>query len=453
MQNRSSAICTKLHEDRFCSLISSRSSQAEATVDLNNPSQSGWIWASVVFYTPLGILGILGNILTIIMFVKYIKRTTTTTFITTLAVVDLTVCSTSLPMSLYSLVHGSQVTNAFCKTEKFLAFLAIPLSGCILLAIAIDRFLLIFFLNKVILTQFRARIIVICIFIVCFLAAVPQPLSFSTIIHANGLKMGCQGEFTCDIQICQLSRIIPEHVRNKLWEGLIGFYLSTIVLFVILYTLIFRKVYKMHKKMLVYKHRPVSRLDSMRERDAVASSETIAQDPTRQHSANGTLMPPNPEKSMQPSAKEARLKLSSTDNSESDDGLAEGVTLTKTMLPPSYNVATAQVCSKIKKRKRLPHLQTAITLFMVTISFVIAYAPMFLISQLQSCGSSGRIGASQFSCKRNNYQHFLWRFIFLSHIANPIIYALLNPLFRDAVRKWYNQCCCSLLARCDSSDS
>ncbi|XP_067932746.1 beta-2 adrenergic receptor-like [Watersipora subatra] len=184
-------------------------------VDMFDFSSSGWIWAGVLFYTPICLLGVLGNFLTVLIFCKYIRKTTTATFIITLAVIDLVICLTAMPIAIYTnFVSGIAKSNFLCKLEKFMTYSAIPLSCGILFLIAVDRFLLITFLNRGLITPFRAKASILFLLVVCLASAIPQSLGFST--QPDMVDLTCPN-FKCDFFICQPNEF---YMSNKLLTDL-----------------------------------------------------------------------------------------------------------------------------------------------------------------------------------------------------------------------------------------
>ena len=381
--------CTKEHQEFYCGLISELE-QAHVDhneIDFSNITQSGWIWTSFGVFAPLCLFGVIGNILTIIMFSKYIKKTTTSIFIIALAILDLLVCCTTMPIWLYELFDLNHGSDFLCKFNKVIYLMSIPLSGGILLVIAIDRFLLIFLVKTNVVTRFRAKLIVFFLALICLAIAMPQALSFSTYtpIDRRLTSSHCKSTIYCNTGECLATfEIMSKSVWYHLWQSLIISFLVMVVAFTTIYSLIFAKVYTLHQRMLKWKQTTKSPVKTKISIDHATFSTGVS--------------------------------------GEKSQGMSE------TNTGNGKNIVQ-------KKRKRLPHLHTALTLFLVTIFFILAYAPLILMMFLGSCNDKTADDFSSSStCGRNDYRLFIWHFYYLNHITNPIIYAFMNPRFRDAIR-------------------
>ncbi|KAF6040110.1 hypothetical protein EB796_001583 [Bugula neritina] len=389
--------CTKADTEFICGFIEGSLQNFQDTngIDFTNLSESGWIWASLAVYMPLCIFGILGNILTIVMFSKYIKKTTTSVFILALAAVDLSVCSISMPIWLFTTFTEDHGSELLCKADKFINFFSIPMSAGILLTIAIDRFLLVFFVKAKIITRYKAKLIIFFLALGCIAIAIPQTLSFTTLYKLDEELVAaiCQGTITCNTLKCQhTSEYVSRDVWFYMWRSLIIAFLVMSVIFTSVYTSIFAKVYRIHRKMSRY-------TNSVHEKRREMPMQT-------DHVTFSSSEPSSDNKSIS-----NRNSVLGTNNNR-------------------------------PKKQNLPHLQTARILFLVTFCFIVAYAPLVLMMFLGSCESKEE-GNLETPCRRNDYRRFLWHFYFLHHIVNPIIYSFMNPRFRDALRKCAssNVCC------------
>lgn len=411
--------CTENVQKLICDFVYKG---VQKTVDIKDYKQSVWIWASFGFFTPLCIFGIIGNIITIIMFSKYIKKTTTSVFIVALAFVDLLVCSISMPIQLFVTLNGFHQFDPICRIEKFVTFLACPLSAGILAVIAIDRFLLIFVARTDIVNKFRAKIIIAVVACICLGLAIFYTLAHTTLRHLSkkDLENVCNGEFSCNIKRCDATSSLfekPHEVAFDLLEVTQYTFIAIVVIFIVLYSLIFVRVYRIHKKMTLWKST----------RHVTKSSQKVYEDSntftTEYPATNG-----NATENGKIGAN--TLEGTSQDNHEREVGAAEEAKLMNTPKePPKIKK------EKIKKR-RPPHLQTALTLFLVTLTFIIAYAPMILITMLRVCEDSQM-------CPDNGYKKFFYYFYFLNHVTNPIIYSFMNPRFKDAVKVFFKKFSCA----------
>lgn len=412
--------CSKQHTEQLCGLITQRLGEIsdQEQVDLYDGAESAWIWTSFSVFTPLCILGIIGNILTIILFAKFIKKTTTSVFIIALAVVDLTVCSTSMPIWLFTVLNGNHDTEVLCKLDKLIYFLAIPLSGGILLIISLDRFILIFLMKTKVMTTLRAKISILLIGLVCLAFAIPQMMSFSTMISLpeTFVKFTCDGSISCPTSKCsQTIDYVPQHVSYYLFQSLMIVYVVLVVVFVVLYSLIFCKVYTLYKKMARWRGRHSFHVTNVDIGHATFASESNGDSSSGDRSCRFTEV--------------------TSANSNSVKKMNDS--------PPPYLPKAPPTIVVVKKKKRKPpHLQTALTLFLVTFCFVLAYAPMILMMFMGSCGQKQRNSNSYVNiCSRKDYRRFIWHFYFINHVTNPIIYSFMHPRFKESLKSCFRKFC------------
>lgn len=432
--------CNDNHTETICNIMGSLlNSNRKTPIDLTDTSQSGWVWATFGVFTPLCLLGIFGNILTIVMFSKYIKKTTTSVFIIALAIVDLIVCSFSMPLWLASLLTSTMDSDFLCRGKKLIDFLAVPLSGSILLVIAIDRFLLIFLVRTDIVTKFRAKIIILALAVICAGVAIPNTLSYSTLHEVAVARLYCEGKVFCSVQECRMSEaILDKSIHKTLWLGLNITFILMVLAFMTFYFLIFIKVYAMYRKMSNWKARnsggntSKSYPDKQLKKIDVDHATFASQHQSNQHNVESA-----------PLAKESGVKVDQEgekQHSESDPPVdTDQVNLMKSNTPPKLDNLGVSAAVKRRKKKRLPHAQTAITLCLVTVSFVVAYSPLVVMMFTGVCmgevedGSAGDAG-KYFNCPKNSFLMLLWNFFYLNHIINPIIYSFLNPRFKEALK-------------------
>ena len=387
-------------------------------VDLLDASDSAWIWTSFSVFTPLCILGIIGNILTIILFAKFIKKTTTSVFIIALAVVDLTVCSTSMPIWLFTVLNGNHDSEVLCKVDKLIYFLAIPISGGILLIISLDRFILIFLMKTKVMTTLRAKISILIMGLVCVAFAIPQTLSFSTMVPVdeNLAKFTCENkkDILCHTNKCsQTTYYIPSDVTYYLFQSLMIIYVILVFVFVVLYSLIFCKVYTLYKKMARWRGRHSFHVTNVDIGHATFASESNGDSSSGDRSSRFT-----------------DLTTAGGGGEKMNDS------------PPPYVPKAPQPTIMVvkKKKRKPPHLQTALTLFSVTFCFVLAYAPMILMMFMGSC--SGKEANSYVNiCSRKDYRRFIWHFYFINHVTNPIIYSFMHPRFKESLKSCFRKFC------------
>lgn len=425
MSGRQLPQCSAI-EDQICTLLVSQIEEKSKneTIDIHDLSQSSWIWASLGLFLPLCVFGIFGNIITIIVFARFIKRTTTSIFIIALAIVDLVVCAVAMPIWVYTLLINDMTSDSICKLDGFLRFLPILMSACILLVIAFDRFLLIF-LVKAFMTPLKAKIIIAILMAICTGIAVPNLLSVSTLQDIPTSNL-CEGEITCNFKKCRpIDNYISRSAIFTLWQINAISFLVTVILFTIAYTLIFVKVYRMHKKMKGWK----TSQQAPPKEEAYKPIEDDHLTFASADEANGLPTIMSGDENMNQSQNNSVILTSPKRASNSPTN--ENENLVKSSSPPLKK----PVLSGKKKKKKLPHLHTAMTLSLVTLTFIVAYAPMIIMMFAGTCFKA----KNDFSptCHKNSFYYFIWHFYFLNHITNPIIYSFMNPRFKEALRSLF----------------
>lgn len=117
------------------------------------------------------ICGIIGNLLVIIVYKnKLSDNQTITFFILQLAITDLACCLFVIPINCYHELYLGRITSDFmCKLHTFLIIINITYSCLLMTLVAFERcFSILFPFGKVV-TKFRAKILMVVLFILCFL--------------------------------------------------------------------------------------------------------------------------------------------------------------------------------------------------------------------------------------------------------------------------------------------
>ena len=306
----------------ICSLAFS---STRNNTDLTDISESGWIWATFSLLLLLCLVGVAGNFITIVVFSKFVKRTTVSFLIIILAIVDFIVCATLIPIRLNSVVNDNNHTEFTCRYTHFGNFAAIPLSGTILLVLAVHRFLKIWFPQRKILSKLLVKLIVSSAIVFCIAFAVPQALAFSTKILFDFNKNLCEEPIFCSTSKCKpVESYVTKQTSHKLFTAALCGLIVMATSFIFFYAMILVKAHQL------------------------------------------------------------------SENTPIDDR------------------------SRIRR-------QTTITFLLVTLTYVLAYAPMVGIYFSGVCSGG---------CKDNSLENFVWSFLYITHAVNPIIYAFNHPTFK-----------------------
>lgn len=119
---------------------------------------------AIVFIVLLMVIGVIGNPIVVYFYGFKLKPTPSYLFIVALAVFDFLVCTVSMPLELVDLIrfYTFESTEA-CKLLRFINYLIAISSGCILIAIAVDRYRKICRPFESQITMKMAKIIIPCV--------------------------------------------------------------------------------------------------------------------------------------------------------------------------------------------------------------------------------------------------------------------------------------------------
>lgn len=399
-------ICTGAHEELLCRLVAPQVEfQINYTfIDYTDIDKSRWLWAVFGLFAPLGLFGIIGNLMTIIIYSKYIKIKATSIFIIALGVTDLLVCSVNIPIFLNNLFHEYHGIDFICKLNTFVYCISIPLSGGILLVVAVDRFALIYLGKTKFVTIGRAKVICVIMFVLSLPIPILQAGSFSTwsALSLDHVAYYCNPrdkDISCNTLKCRLNlTYLSPDAWYYLWQSLIIFFAIIVFIFTILYFLIFCKIYGFHKRSEKWKKEQLS-----------PKKPEISQVDHITGSSGKFYCSTEPQEPIRTISKE----------------VSEAV--------PTQIIAE-------KSNKRLPHHHTAMVLCVVTFTFLLSYSPLVIMKVMKECVSEVQPNIPNRNiCTKNDYRYFLLHFYFLGHIANPIIYTFMSPRVRTVLSKGYRR--------------
>ena len=192
---------------------------------------------ALVFVATSMVVGITGNSLVLIIYKRNYRRTSHRYFILFLAMIDLLACSTGLPFLIASLRFPYLMTsNIACKVLRYFHYMANNSSGLLLVIISIERYRKICRPFK---TQWTPRqILYWCIItvLVSAIIAVPSGIFFGKSVIET--KIGNITGYECYID----EHFKGTHVMEIYMEALMGETVVCIILFIVLYVLIIRKV-------------------------------------------------------------------------------------------------------------------------------------------------------------------------------------------------------------------
>ncbi|CAH1774930.1 unnamed protein product [Owenia fusiformis] len=341
------------------------------------------------------IVGTAGNGLVIYVYSRKKDKLTSTLFILVLAVTDFMTCLIIVPYTIVMEYMGFIIGDhdLACKVYQFLITCNVPFSAFIMAAIAVDRYLCIChpFLHAM--NPFRAKLIVFALLILAFSLGTFTSLAFGVYNHKTfnetytTVNVTSLGNVTRETTIevtrvvlngaCAGNTLILSNaillVYQKVYTSL---YAISFVIVVVLYTLI---VYSVLIRMRMRQRQKRSVLlkceMSTNSSPSCLPSETVA--------LNGSNLGKNGHSIKDP--KGFKRKASKKDK----------------------NV--------------MANLRMAMMLFVVTLVFIVAFLPAFLMA-----------------LELIPYSLVVFYMYFAYNVANPIIYSFMNRNFRDDLKKIFN---------------
>lgn len=195
-----------------------------------------------VILSTFATVGAIGNIISLIVFSRTKIKSTSIYFILLLSITDLFVCVFVIPGFIIREWRFKFYFDVICKSWELLRSASIPISSMIMVAIAIDRFFIVFLNSKVKITKLKSRIIVGVIMISGLCLGIPSSLAVGVNYRQS------QGQLA-NGKYCMSNFInISYDLLMKFWYFVTFMFLVMILLIIILYGLIFITAYKQDRK-------------------------------------------------------------------------------------------------------------------------------------------------------------------------------------------------------------
>ncbi|XP_013385401.1 orexin receptor type 2-like [Lingula anatina] len=385
------------------------------------------------------VTGVVGNALVFVVYFKKRDRQTSTLFILTLAGTDFITCIANIPFTLVIEYYSSYIEyDVLCKLYKFLMTSSVPFSAFIMSAIAVDRYLCICHPLAHIMTLARAKMIIAGLVLLACIAGLVVSLCYgvyqacsvpSTTNVTNGTAFFQTFDTsvfnTSDAHLRPTSGLLDtltltwnkllqtserrEEVEEIKYTGYcisntlllgdevrtiykyfhLGLYLTSLVIVLVLYSLLYMSVIERRRK-------------RRRQRTEVVPSRLTA----TTNGNNGT----------------STTVLTTTEETEMNSihcGNGEKIEfIPKVQRPILQRRQTLE-----KSRDRAANLKTAAMLFVVAVVFLISFLPGILIT------------ANIIEIPDSNLAKIFFYFFFINHVTNPVIYSFMNQNFRDDMRK------------------
>ncbi|BFZ23702.1 hypothetical protein BsWGS_26740 [Bradybaena similaris] len=412
----------------------------------------------VVMLSILSVIGIIGNALAIYVFTNLKQKVTSTIFILTLAGTDFITCLITIPftITIESLKYLVEV-DAICKVYHFLITTTVPFSCVVIVAIAVDRYMCICHPFHHWMTVQRARIIIgvlVCvIFIIGGIACMHYTIYSQVVRHVNTTALPAVADllqnssttaepdlanssfltdqvftespfssgvnytnswewleedqtthsfyssqnittltYTVTVKgVCDLNRkAINSRFFSIFRTAYSAIFLVSCVIVLVLYSIIYRSVIAQRRKKLRIKSAQCCLLWNATSIDASQDAVEMTQDlELSQVNGEDRFIP--------------RQNSSTTEYSETlNNGLMRKGSLSKARI----------------EKMRVANIKTAFTLFIVTLVFIVAFLPSWLMA---------------LNCIQMNVIVFYTHYVY--NVVNPLIYAFLNQNFKTELRR------------------
>ncbi|XP_071109157.1 cholecystokinin receptor type A-like [Haliotis cracherodii] len=363
------------------------------------------------------LLGTTGNALVLYVYTRKRNKLPSTIFIISLAGTDLSVCIIVMPYTMTVEYLDYEIKyDILCKLYLFLITSNVPFSAFIMVAIAVDRYICICHPHWHVLDTRRAKLILFSLIVFSMILGIITALAYgvyqySTKIdeaqlfdrnstsmtslngtnakdthlcinkpeHANCTEIAensinCTDDvplwqFVDYIGVCNPNQLIFTRTFRKTYQKLYaGMFLVAFIVVFVLYILIYKSVLERRSKKM--RQRRKTQLSLYRETSMTETHLTMANGSSR----------------------------NSVTRRESK----------KTML---------DMDGCIKEKYWLANIRTALMLFVVTLAFIIAFLPSWLMAH-----------------RVVPFNPIVFYLYFAYNVSNPIIYAFMNPAFRRELK-------------------
>ena len=434
-------------------------------VFLEEPVSVVELYLIIVLLTIMSVIGTAGNALVMYVFAKKRDKQVSTLFILVMAFVDFTTCLIVIPYTIFmEYIKFNIKYDVLCKLYQFLITSNIPFSALVMAAIAIDRYLCICHPFLRALTVARAKVVTAGMaalavglgVIVALMYGVYHPVTgpcdtgqsqngtvinntdFYTIHASTGLDTATEGLSRTlqpnNAYTYQVAQNTSQHASNVNsnskdiryeYTGYCGpneriltdsfqlfyqkFYTAMFVLclgiVMVLYTLIYRSVLKRRAQRERQKSKALPLIQNIETTTITRSSPT-----TMLTVVNGDA-----------NLDESPVASAITDESPLHSDLERNGQRKHKKKKQKNSIKKVLKQKTVKKDKiRMANLKTAAMLFVVTVVFIVTFAPAFLMA---------------LGILPNNIVVFYM--YFANNVANPVIYSFMNKNFREDLRKLF----------------
>jgi cholecystokinin A receptor/hypocretin (orexin) receptor 2 len=388
-------------------------------------------YAAVVMLIVFSVIGVSGNALVLYGFSMLKPKMTSTIFILTLAGIDFTSCLVTIPATAAMEVLQFEVPyDPLCKAYHFLVTSTIPFSAFVMVAIAVDRYYCICKPFLQIMTKFRAKVIVCSLSVLALIIGFVSCLNFGVIeqkSHRNETNMTLEikameellspddpmvielkeKHFPDPVLLCGNTKMFGETfftVYNTIYASI---YATCGFVVIVLYVIIYHFILTRRQRRLRTESFPCctfskSQLGEPEHTDFIyVSQETqntsVPEDPEKDTNLNGPMIKQNNGSPLNP-------KMNNDSPPKS-----------RQKKKKNHRKSDATSTFRLKQERiRVNNIKTALMLSVVALVFIAAFLPAWLMKH-----------------KLIPFNVIVFYTYFIYNVANPFIYAFMNPDFRQ----------------------
>lgn len=379
----------------------------------------------IVYMIVLTVVGTFGNILVCCVYCCKPTKSSSHFFIMALAVLDLLTCIIGMPTEITDLRYPYMFyASAACKLLRFVESVTTIGSSMILISVAVDRYLRICKLGKMISVKASKKICVVAMFVGVALSW-PACLIFGR--ATEELEPGVWG-VDCSTDDSMHGTLWP-----PIYYGFLGLlFICCLIFFSVIYIQIGLQIWRQKRAKIGQKSNRESEISSKSARTFSSSSAHESSDPVEEVKGgapddNGSDPISTDMSSEQMNDSYSKKKCIKNNNKERKFS----------------SISSASVKSSAPTKRKIKVTRTTVVLFAVTVAYVISYLPFLILMVIRSI-------KKDFEDNLTPTQEVVFKFCvksyFINNAINPIIYSFLNINFRKDAKKMimriFGACCC-----------
>lgn len=366
----------------------------------------------IVYMIVLTVVGTFGNILVCCVYCCKPTKSSSHFFIMALAVLDLLTCIIGMPTEITDLRYPYMFyASAACKLLRFVESVTTIGSSMILISVAVDRYLRICKLGKMISVKVSKRICVVALFVG---VALSWPACFIFGRSTAELEPGVWG-VDCSTDDSMRGTLFP-----TVYYGFLGLlFVCCLIFFSIIYIQIGLQIWRQKRAKIGQKSNRDSEISAKSGRTFSNSSTRDSQETDVPEEVKGQTPDDNGSDPI------------STDMSS--EQMNDSYTKKKCIKDRKFSsISSGSIKSSVSKKRKIKVTRTTVVLFAVTVAYVVSYLPFLILMVIRSV-------KKDFEDNLTPTQELVFKFFvksyFINNAINPLIYSFLNINFRKDAQK------------------